>query len=79
MGEELTDEEREVFRQFTGRDREPGQRIEEALFLIGRRGGKDRSASVLATYLAVFVDWSKVISKGEKGRCCLHGAGYEAS
>jgi len=50
MGEKLTAKEREVFRRFTGREQEPGQRIEEALFLIGRRGGKDRAASVLATY-----------------------------
>jgi hypothetical protein len=70
MGEELTTDEREVFKRFTGRETEPGQRIEEALFLIGRRGGKDRATSVLAAYLAVFVDWSNVISKGEIG-CVL--------
>jgi hypothetical protein len=67
MGEKLTAREREVFRTFTGREQEPGQRIEEALFLIGRRGGKDRAASVLATYIAAFVDWSRVLVPGEKG------------
>jgi len=57
-GERLNAAEREVFQRFTSRQREPGQRIEEAEFLIGRRGGKDRAASVLATYLAAFVNWS---------------------
>jgi hypothetical protein len=66
-GETLNEEERQVFRRFTGREREPGRRIEEAEFLIGRRGGKDRAASVLATYLAAFVNWSRVLAKGERG------------
>lgn len=67
MGEALTAAEREVFQRFTGRDREPGERVEEALFLIGRRGGKDRAASVLATYLAALVDWSGTLARGERG------------
>jgi hypothetical protein len=66
-GEALTDTEREIFRKFTGREREPGQRVEEALFLIGRRGGKDRAASVWITYQACLVDWSAVLAKGERG------------
>lgn len=67
MGETLSPNEREVFERFTGRSREPGERIEEALFLIGRRGGKDRAASVLAAYLAALVDWSSLLAKGERG------------
>ncbi len=67
MGEPLTSQEREVFKRFTGRKREPGRRIEEAEFLVGRRGGKDRAASVLATYLATLIDWSPVLAKGEHG------------
>jgi len=66
-GENLNADERQIFLRFTGREREPGQRIEEAEFLIGRRGGKDRAASVLATYLAAFVNWSRVLAKGERG------------
>jgi hypothetical protein len=67
VGERLNEQERAVFTRFTGRAVEPSQRIEEAEFLIGRRGGKDRAASVLATYLAALVDWSSVLSKGERG------------
>jgi hypothetical protein len=74
MGEKLTVAERKVFRQFTGREKEPGARIEEGLFLIGRRGGKDRAAAVVATYLAALVDWSGVLAKGETGLVLCVGA-----
>ena len=73
-GEELTSEEREIFRRYTGRAREPGARIEEALFLIGRRGGKDRAAAALATYFAVLVDWSFALARGEHGLVLCVGA-----
>jgi hypothetical protein len=56
MGEKLTRPERQLFTRFTGREREPNQRIEEAAFIIGRRGGKDRAASVLASYFATLID-----------------------
>jgi hypothetical protein len=65
VGEKLTAVERETFRRFTGRAHEPNQRVEEAVFLIGRRGGKDRALSVLAAYLAALMDWSPVLAKGE--------------
>lgn len=74
MGEVLTEDEREIFRKFTGRDREAGVRAEEALLLIGRRGGKDRATSVLATYLAALTDWSGVLARGEKGLVLCIGA-----
>ncbi len=74
MGEKLTAGEREIFRRFTGREREPGERVEEALFLIGRRGGKDRAVSVLAAYIAALVDWSAVLAPGERGVVLCIGA-----
>jgi hypothetical protein len=67
MGEPLRRSERKLFARFTGREREPGQRIEEAAFIIGRRGGKDRAASVLATYIAGLCDHSDVLAPGERG------------
>jgi len=67
MGEKLNAKERKIFHRFTGRAREPGQRIEEGLYLIGRRGGKDRAAAVLATYFSALVDYSSVLAKGERG------------
>ena len=44
MGEELTAEERPLFEQVTGRSVEPGERIEEAAWIVGRL---DRTAGDL--------------------------------
>jgi hypothetical protein len=67
MGERLKASERVVFERFTGRTREPGRRVEEAAFVIGRRGGKDRAASILAVYLSGLCDHRSVLAPGEKG------------
>jgi hypothetical protein len=72
QGEELTSEEREVFRKFTGRTREPGQRVKEFCTVAGRRAGKTVLDGGLATYLSSCVDYSPVLRPGEKGVClCL--------
>jgi hypothetical protein len=52
MGEALTDDERAVFKQLTGREHELGQRVEELVVVAGRRGGKSRAIATLAAYLA---------------------------
>jgi hypothetical protein len=65
MGEPLSDDERETFKLLTGRDREPGQRVEEAVFVVGRRGGKSRAMATLATYIAGLCRHPLV--RGEKG------------
>ena len=68
MGEQLTAEELETFRRVTGgRAEPPSSRVEEALYLIGRRGGKDRAASVLATYIAGLCSHDDALSPGERG------------
>jgi hypothetical protein len=68
MGEALTDTEREVFTKLTGgREREPLQRIEEASFIVGRRGGKSKAMATLAAYLAGLCDHRLV--RGERGVC----------
>jgi hypothetical protein len=64
-GEELTDEERETFTRLTGREREPGQRVEELVAIVGRRGGKSRAMAVLACYLAALCKHNLV--RGETG------------
>jgi hypothetical protein len=65
MGEELTEPERVIYRELTKRDHEPVERVEEFIAVIGRRGGKSRAISVLATYLAGLVRYPLV--KGETG------------
>jgi hypothetical protein len=52
VGEQLHDDEREVFKRLTLREREPLKRVDELVCVIGRRGGKSRAISVLATYIA---------------------------
>lgn len=40
MGERLTPKERRLFAEVTGRDREPGEPVEEVWDISGRRSGK---------------------------------------
>jgi phage terminase large subunit-like protein len=65
MGEKLTDEERETFRKLTGREREPGQRVEELVCVVGRRGGKSRAMATLACYVAGLCEHD--LAPGESG------------
>lgn len=67
MGEQLLDSERQIFQQFTGRDREPLQRVNELAVVAGRRGGKTRAMAVLASYLATLCDHSDALARGETG------------
>jgi hypothetical protein len=66
MGEPLTDNERILFQQLTQRDHEPNQRVEEFVGVIGRRGGKSRAISVLASYIAGLCHHPALV-KGERG------------
>jgi hypothetical protein len=66
MGEALDDEERVIFRSITGRETEPGQRVDELWAIIGRRGGKSRAIAVLIVFVAVFIDHSAVLVVGER-------------
>ncbi|MGE0522116.1 MAG: hypothetical protein AB7O60_03650 [Variibacter sp.] len=67
MGERLTDGERALFKQLTGRDREPGQRVLELVACAGRRGGKSRATATLAAFLGGLVDYRHVLAPGETG------------
>jgi hypothetical protein len=67
MGEPLDDEERELFKQLTGREREPLQCVEELVGVIGRRGGKSRAMATLSAYLTGLCDYRDVLAPGERG------------
>jgi hypothetical protein len=67
MGEALDDEERVLFRELTGRDREPLQRVDQFAAVIGRRGGKSRAIATLACYLAGLCDHTDALVPGERG------------
>ena len=66
MGEALTEDERSFFKDLTNRTKEPGTRVEEFVGVIGRRGGKSRAISVLATYLAGCCNYPTLVP-GERG------------
>lgn len=73
MGEALTEPERVLFQQLTGgREREPLQPVEEAAFIVGRRGGKSRAISVLAAYVAALCD-HPALASGERGIVLIIG------
>ena len=67
MGEALTDEERVVFKQLTGREREPLQRVNELEVVAGRRGGKTTAMAAGATYIAACCDHSDALARAEQG------------
>ena len=68
-GERLTPAERTRFTALTGRDKEPGQRVEEFVAVVGRRGGKSRAMATLAAYLAAICKHNLV--PGETGLVLL--------
>ena len=66
MGESLDADERVIFKQLTGREREPEKRVEDFVGVIGRRGGKSRAISILVTYLAGLCRHPMLVA-GERG------------
>jgi hypothetical protein len=66
-GEALTDDERALFTELTGREHEPLQRVDEVAAVVGRRGGKSRAMAVEATYIAGLCDHTDALAPGEKG------------
>jgi hypothetical protein len=66
MGEALDDDELALFRSLTGRETAPTSRVETLVGVIGRRGGKNRAAAVLAAYIAALCDHSDKIAPGER-------------
>jgi hypothetical protein len=66
-GETLTDIERQVFREVTEREYEPGEPSEELWACVGRRGGKTRAAGTLAAFVGALCDHSEFLAPGERG------------
>jgi hypothetical protein len=66
MGESLSTDERALFKELTHRDHEPLQRVEEFIAVVGRRGGKSRAVSVLATFIAGLCEHPNLVA-GETG------------
>jgi hypothetical protein len=56
-----------LFKQCTGLDVPPAERVKECWLVCGRRSGKSRMLALIAAYLATMVDWSNYLSEGEPG------------
>jgi hypothetical protein len=67
LGEPLKPPELDRFRQLTGRDQAPSERVTEFWAIVGRRGGKSRAIAVLASYLATLCDVRANLVPGETG------------
>jgi hypothetical protein len=78
MGEALTADERPIFTQLTDREREPLQRCEELVFIVGRRGGKSKADAVLVAYLCGCCEHPELVP-GEKGVALIISADQEQS
>jgi len=63
---QMTDEERQVFKELTGRENAPENAVEEAWIVAGRRGGKSRMAALIAVYLSCFKDYTDLLAAGER-------------
>lgn len=68
QGERLTDDERVIFRELTGREQEPDQPCDEVWGVVGRRGGKTRAFAVAAAYMAGCVAYDGRFAPGQRGR-----------
>ncbi|MFZ5447885.1 MAG: hypothetical protein ACOZFS_04520 [Thermodesulfobacteriota bacterium] len=71
--------ELDLFRQCTKRQTPPATPAKEVDCIVGRRGGKSRIISVIAVYLAAFVDYSQVLAPGEMGVVAILAVDREQS
>ena len=67
----LEESEHSLLEQCTGRTQIPESGFSTALFLVGRRGGKGRMASTIASFEALFGGHEKRLSRGETGVVCV--------
>jgi len=63
---EMTEEERAIFTQLTGRETAPEQQVEEAWLICGRRAGKTRMAALIAVFLSCFKSYDQHLAPGER-------------
>jgi hypothetical protein len=70
----MAQEEAEVFRRFTGRQEPPSTQAKEIFCISGRRSGKSFISALVASYLAVLVDWQAYLGPGEQAFVLCLGA-----
>ncbi|MFZ3327284.1 MAG: hypothetical protein WA231_15960 [Methylocella sp.] len=67
----------ELFRQCTGRRVPPGAPAAYLWLAIGRRGGKSFAMALIAVFLAVFKNWRRYLTVGERAIVLLVAADRE--
>ena len=65
FGLPLTEAEKPIYFQCTGRIYQPGGPFTELWCISGRRSGKSFMAAVIAVFLALFFAYSKYLAPGE--------------
>jgi hypothetical protein len=63
----MSAEQLAIFRQCTGRDEPPKERVTETYAICGRRAGKSFVLALIAVYLATFFSWKQYLTPGEAG------------
>ena len=63
---EMTDEERTIFKELSGRESPPEKQAEEAWIIAGRRAGKSFMIGLVGVYLACFRSYATYVSPGER-------------
>ena len=56
-----------LFKDCTGLERTPGEKVRESYVIAGRRSGKSYASALIAVFLACFKDWKPYLSAGERG------------
>lgn len=69
FGLPMSQADRLRFTRHTGRQAPPAAPVREAWLIVGRRGGKSRSAALAALYLAIRRDWTRILAPGERAVC----------
>lgn len=63
----MSEEDRRIFRQLTGRTTPPAEPVQECWFVVGRRGGKSFIVALVAVYLGCFRNYAACLGPGERG------------
>jgi phage terminase large subunit-like protein len=66
FGLSISEGERTLFRQCTGREAAAAGGYREAWLICGRRAGKSIVLALVAVFLAAFVNWSSFLAPGER-------------
>ena len=58
-------EQMEIYQRHTGRETAPSEQFDEAVLIIGRRGGKSRVLGAVAVFIACFRSYDEYLAPGE--------------